>query len=246
MFNYKIVIEYDGSNYCGWQLQKNQHKKSLQEVIERALRKIFREEIRLIASGRTDAGVHAKAQVANFKATKRVLLNKLQRSLNGLLREDIRVTKVGLASPGFHSRFDAKSKIYRYTILNRPYASALLRNHVYFYPYPLDLKLMQNELKALVGRHDFKSFAASDKKKRRSIRTITMAKAARSGNQINIDIEADGFLYNMVRNIVGTLIEIGRHKLGKGSLKKILLSKDRTLAGPTAQAKGLCLMRVKY
>lgn len=246
MFNYRLEIEYDGTNYCGWQLQKNPRKKSIQEVIENALRKIFQENIRLIASGRTDAGVHAEAQVANFKAEREISLKKLQKALNGLLPEDIRVSGSRAADADFHSRFNARSKIYRYTILNRLYPSALLRNTVCFYPYPLDIKLMQKELKSLKGRHNFKSFAAVDKKERDPVKTIKRARIVKEKDLIYIDIEADGFLYNMVRNIVGTLVEVGRGKLGRGSLEKILSSRNRVFAGPTAPAKGLCLIKVKY
>lgn len=245
MFNYKLEIEYDGTNYCGWQRQSNS-RRSIQETIERALQRIFQEKVRLTASGRTDAGVHAKAQVANFKSSKYVYSGKVHNALNGLLPEDIRISRVKIASPGFHSRFDAKSKIYRYTILNRPYSSALSRNAVYCYPYPLDDRLMRKEIKNIFGRHNFKSFAASDKKERNPVKTIKKATVKRDNELIYIDIEADGFLYNMARNIVGTLIEIGRGKMQAGSIKKILLLRNRIFAGPTAPARGLCLLKVKY
>lgn len=246
MFNFRLEIAYDGTSYCGWQAQNSSKKKSIQEVIERTLQKIFQEKIKLIASGRTDAGVHAKAQVANFKASKEIPLKKLQKALNGLLPEDIKVAGVKREPPGFHSRFDTKSKLYRYTILNRSYPCVFSRNSAYFCPFHLDIKLMKKELVSLLGRHDFSAFRAHDKKERDSVRTIKKASIVKSKDLIHIDIEADGFLYNMVRNIAGTLIEIGRGKLGKGSLKKVLLSCDRRRAGPTAEARGLCLVKVKY
>ncbi|HTZ11812.1 MAG TPA: tRNA pseudouridine(38-40) synthase TruA [Candidatus Margulisiibacteriota bacterium] len=246
MSNLKLEIEYDGTDYCGWQAQRSVRFKSIQEVIEKALQKILREKVKLIASGRTDAGVHALGQVANFKTSARIKPDKLMRGLNALLPDDIRVCRVQEVGPDFHSRFQARSKVYRYTILNRKAPSAFSRNTVYFYPYPLDIKLMQKEARALVGRHNFKSFQTSGSKERASVRTIKRLKISKEGERIIFEIEADGFLYNMVRNIVGTLIETGRGRLSKGSLKKILSALDRRLAGPTAAAKGLCLLKVKY
>lgn len=249
--NIKLIIEYDGTNYAGWQVQrKTQNAKrkahTIQQTLEKTLQKILQEKIKIIASGRTDAGVHAKAQVANFKTNSSITLKKLQRALNGLLPDDIVITKIEEVGLYFHSRFDAKSKVYRYTILNCAYPSALLKDMVYFYPYLLDIKLMQKEARVLLGKHSFKSFQASDNKERNTIKKIKRLKITKDKDLIYIDIEANGFLYNMVRNIVGTLIEIGRGKLPKDSLRKILLAQNRKLAGPTAPAKGLCLFEVKY
>jgi tRNA pseudouridine38-40 synthase len=266
MPNIKLEIEYEGSNYCGWQVQNSRQssvvshqKKAIQEVIEKALRKILQEKVRLIASGRTDAGVHAKAQAVNFKTSFGIKLEKLQMALNSLLPADITVSKVEEAKPDFHSRFNAKSKIYRYAILNRGYPSALLRGRAYFVPHRLNLKLMRKESQYLLGSHDFKSFCASHSSAKNMVRTIKKISIKKLSSQlltyssqlkdspiIVIDIEADGFLYNMVRNIVGTLIEIGRGRFKKGYLKKLLLAKNRRLAGPTAPAYGLCLMKVNY
>jgi tRNA pseudouridine38-40 synthase len=244
--NLRLEIEYDGTNYCGWQVQNSHQHKSIQGAIEKTLQKILQEKIRLVASGRTDAGVHAFDQVANFKTRSDIPLKKLQTALNGLLPDDIAVIKIEEANPDFHSRFCAKSKVYRYTILNRPYPSPLLRKKVFFYRWPLDIKIMQKEARVLIGRHNFKCFQAADKKKRDAVRTIKRLKITRAKNLIYIEVEADGFLKNMVRNIAGTLMEIGRGKLPEGSLKKILLSKNRNLAGPTAPAKGLALVKVNY
>lgn len=261
MRNIKLEIEYDGTGYCGWQVQnrpktKDQRpktaKKSIQEAIEKTLQKILQEKIKLIASGRTDAGVHALAQVANFKTETKIPAWKLQRALNGNLTKDIAITKVEDVLPDFHSRFQAKSKTYRYTILNRNYPSALLKDKVYHFPYPLDVDLMRREARALLGKHDFKSFGASASSVKGTVRTIkkiAIKKStydSREPSLITIDIEADGFLYNMVRNIVGTLIEIGRGKLGKGSVKRVLALRGREFAGPLVPARGLCLLKVKY
>ncbi|MFA5411427.1 MAG: tRNA pseudouridine(38-40) synthase TruA [Candidatus Omnitrophota bacterium] len=249
MRNLRLEIEYDGKNYCGWQSQRRlKRKKSVQETLERTLRKILQEKIHLAASGRTDAGVCALGQVANFKTESNIALKKLERALNGLLPGDISISGIEEAPLDFHSCFDAKSKIYRYSILNRKFPSALLRNKVYFYPFPLDVKLMREEAKFLLGRHDFKAFCASGSSVKdtiRSIKEINIRRVSPAG-LIILEIEADGFLYNMVRNIVGTLLETGRGRFPQGSLKKILLSRKRTLAGPTVPAQGLCLVKVKY
>ncbi|MCM8763146.1 MAG: tRNA pseudouridine(38-40) synthase TruA [Candidatus Omnitrophica bacterium] len=249
MRNIKITLEYDGRRYAGWQIQpKNQTAKrqTIQESIEKTLQKILQEKIKVIGSGRTDAGVHALAQVANFKTHSKIPLEKLQKALNALLPEDMVVNKIEEVGPDFHARFQAKSKLYRYTILNRRYPSVFLRHYAYFYPYPLDVNLMRKEAQYLVGRHNFKSFYTSDKKIRNPVRTIKYIKIKNNKGLITIDIEADGFLYNMARNIVGTLLEIGRGRFPQGSMKKILLAKDRTKAGPTVPAGGLCLIRVNY
>lgn len=255
MRNIRLEIEYDGTRYQGWQVQAG-HKvarsqsrklKTIQETIERTLQRILQEKVRLIVSGRTDAGVHAQAQVANFKTSSKIPLDKLQLALNGILPEDIAIINIEEKPLRFNSRFDAKSKVYRYSILNRRYPCALSRHTVFFYPYALALKLMQQESKCLLGRHNFKSFQASDKMERSPVKTIKKINITKNKEGlINIDIEAGGFAYNMVRNIVGTLIEIGRKRFKKGDLKKILLAKNRKSAGPTAPAKGLTLLKVNY
>lgn len=245
MRNFKITIEYDGTNYAGWQCQKSK-KNTIQEAIESVLQEMLQEKIQLIVSGRTDSGVHAQAQVANFKTNSNISLERLHEGLNALLPDDISIAQVKDVAPDFHSRFHPKSKTYRYTILNRKHRSALLRNRVYFCRYPLKLRLMQKEAKFLLGKHDFKAFAASGKKEKSSVRIIKNISVVKKNGLVYIDIEANGFLYNMVRNIVGTLIDIGRGKLCAGSLKKILLSRDRKLAGPTAAPCGLCLLKVQY
>ncbi len=264
--NIKLTIEYAGTSYSGWQVQNSRTPhaarrtpKTIQETIEKALQKILRKKTKLIGSGRTDAGVHAQAQVANFKTDSSIAIEKLCKALNAVLPDNISVIRTEEARADFHSRFSAKSKVYRYTILNRPYRSAILRDTAYFFPYPLNLKLMRKEAGILLGRHDFKSFCASGSNTKETIRTIkriTIRKLTYNLSPIThnlnefplilIDMEADGFLYNMVRNIAGTLIEIGRGKFSEGSTKKILLARNRKFAGPTAPAKGLCLLEVKY
>jgi len=253
MRNIKLTLEYDGTKYAGWQVQNScqlsvvsRHSKTIQGTIEKAIKKIIHEKVKLIGSGRTDSGVHAKAQVANFKTDSSIATEKLQKALNAVLPDDISVIKTEEVGLDFHSRFFAKSKVYRYTILNRPSRPALSKDMVYFLSYPLNLRLMQEEAKVLLGRHNFRSFQAQDKKERDAMRIIKNLKITRGKDFIYIDIEANGFLYNMVRNIVGTLIEIGRGKLPEGSTKKILLARNRKFAGPTVPAKGLCLLKVRY
>ncbi|MCM8797833.1 MAG: tRNA pseudouridine synthase A, partial [Candidatus Omnitrophica bacterium] len=165
---------------------------------------------------------------------------------NSNLPGDIRIRKIEEVSTDFHSRFQAKSKIYRYSVLNQSYASVFSRHTAYFYPHPLDIKLMRKEARVLLGRHNFRSFQTADKKERDSVRMIKSIRIEKNGNMIHIDIEADGFLYNMARNIAGTLIEIGRGRFPAGYMKRLLVAKDRRLAGPTLPAKGLCLIKVKY
>jgi tRNA pseudouridine38-40 synthase len=247
MLNLKITVQYDGTRYAGWQTQKgNKQKKGIQEILESTLQGILQEKIRLIGSGRTDAGVHAKAQIANFKTNSKIPPKNLQKALNTLLPKDIIISDIKEVPLYFHSRFAAKSKLYRYQILNRSYSDPFLEDYAYFYHQPLDVKFMRQEAQCLVGKHDFASFQASSKTKKRSIRTIKSLKITRRGDLICIEVKADGFLYNMVRSITGTLIEIGRNRFKKGDLKRILLAKDRKLAGPTVPSKGLFLIKVGY
>jgi len=254
MRNLKLEIEYDGTHYYGWQVQNGRKagtvyrsSQTIQHVLEEVLRKILQENIKLIVAGRTDSGVHAFSQIANFKTKTKISFVKLRWALNCLLPEDIKVTRINNVPLDFNSRFSAKSKVYRYTVLNRKYSSALLSQRVYFFHYPLDIALMRKEAKVLLGKHNFKSFQAADtrlRNPRRTIKRISIMKG-KSG-LLHIDIEADSFLYNMVRNIVGTLLEIGRGRFLPGSMREILKSRNRKLAGPAVPAKGLYLLKVKY
>ena len=246
MFNIQLTIAYDGTSYAGWQIQKN--AKTIQGEIEKALKRILKEKIRLIGSGRTDSGVHARAQVANFKTKRNFPASKLQAALNTNLPEDISILKVKKAPLKFHSQYDAKSKIYRYAILNSRIDDPFLRRFYYKTPYKLNVSLMKKEAKILLGKHDFKSFQAKSAAShiKNTVRTIKVLTIKKENTFIYIDIEANGFLHNMVRNVAGTLVEIGRGYFPEGSMKKILHSKDRQKAGPTAPGKGLILVKVKY
>src|SRR3989338_7085782 len=244
MRNILLKIEYDGTNYAGWQYQKN--AKSIQETMEAALKRITGRKARLISCGRTDSGVHALSQFANFKTEAKIPLFKLQGALNSVLPKDIAIKEAKEVPPKFHSRFDARSKLYRYTIMNGSSRSAISGDFTVYLPYKFNIALMKKEAKILVGRHDFKSFQAADRVERSSVRTIKKLVIKKSGDTIKVDVEADGFLYNMVRNIAGTLMDIGRGRLPSGSMARILKAKDRKAAGETAPAKGLCLVEVKY
>ena len=244
MRNIKLTISYDGTGYKGWQKQAN--GKTIQEELEKAIKKVFGKHHILYGASRTDAGVHAKAQVANFKTSSSIPLKKIPKALNSYLKEDIAVTKAEEAPGGFHARFDAKNKHYRYIVLLSQHRDPFSEKYAWRISYKLDIPLMRKEAKALIGKHDFKSFQASDKRERSSVRKIASLSIKKRKNELIFDIEGDGFLYNMVRNIVGTLVDIGRGYLPEGSMKKILKSCDRKKAGPTAPAKGLTLIEVKY
>lgn len=264
MLNYKLTIAYDGTLYAGWQRQTRYSSsttppelQTVQGILEKALHKILREKIRLQGSGRTDSGVHAVAQVATFKARHEIDLRRLKHSLNGVLPRDIVVLAAEEAPVSFHARFSVASKVYRYVIYNEETRSPFLRSLALWIRHPLDAALMRKEVLYLVGRHDFRSFQASDRRYRPSTMTVKRLKVAQSrGWQglpfledkrfIFIDIEAEGFLRNMVRNIVGTLIEIGRGRMAPGALAEILNAKDRRRAGPCAPAQGLYLTEVVY
>lgn len=251
MRNIKLTIEYDGTQFKGWQIQKR-NQRTVQGEIKRALEKILKEPVTVIGSGRTDSGVHALGQVANFKTHSQRTAKELLNALNANLPEDVAIRKVEEVDTRFHAQFTVKSKTYRYTVLNRVARSAQLRNFCLFYPYKLNIRIMRQEAKALVGRKNFKVFAAADSgksnrdKTTNTIRTIKRVAIQKEKDFIYIDIEADGFLYKMVRNIVGTLLAIGSGKLPQGSIKAILHKHDKRNVSPPAKAKGLCLLEVKY
>lgn len=251
MKTFKLTIEYDGTRFNGWQIQ-GQNCRTVQAEIERALEKITHKRVRVFASGRTDSGVHAKGQVAHFHAAVRLDLPELLRALNGNLPEDVSIISIKDARKNFHAQFDAKRKTYRYTLLNRIAPPCLERQLCLHIPYKLNLQKMREAALILQGRHDFRAFMASDPAKGKSIiekdtvRRISHLDIKKKGDFILIDVESNGFLYKMVRNIVGTLLFVGSGKLAPEHVRGILKSKDRNLAGDTAPARGLCLMEVVY
>lgn len=261
--NIRLLIAYDGSRYAGWQTQTGRLRsadltgpRTVQEALEKALRTILRQKVVLIGSSRTDAGVHALAMVAHFHTEQPVNFFRLKGALNGLLPRDIAVTDAREVSLDFHARFDAVSKRYEYVLLQKKGKQVFSYPGAVAVPYALDTALMNREARCLIGKHDFRSFQGSDRVARRSlttIRKIFVKKIKKSRwpflrgvNVILIEIEATGFLRGMVRNIVGTLMDIGRGKIKKGELKKILEAKDRRRAGVCAPAAGLTLTKVRY
>lgn len=244
MRNIKLVLEYDGTNYHGFQRQRGEI--TVQEVIEDGISRLTGKSVKVQAAGRTDAGVHALGQVVNFVTDVRIPGSRFAPALNSLLPRDVVVASSEEVDMEFHARFDAKSKVYRYTILNREYPSALLRNYAYYYPYELREEKMNEACKHISGKHDFTSFCAAGSSVKSHVRTVDYVSCVRRDDLMLIEIQADGFLYNMIRIIVGTLIEVGRGKLSPGDVREILRAKDRALAGPTVPALGLCLVKVDY
>jgi len=241
----KLTIEYDGTHYLGWQVQPK--GATLQGVLEEKLSFLTNEKIDLLGSGRTDAGVHALGQVAHFKTESQLDVQTIQRALNSLLPSDMVIQKVEEVDEGFHARKQSKSKTYEYRILNRNIRSAFHRGYAWHIPQTLNIGEMRKATRSLMGEHDFSSFQSVGSPKRTAVRKVTRAewKQSRDGF-LRFEIEANGFLKQMVRAIVGTLIEVGRRKITSEEFQKILDSRDRKNAGPTAPAHGLFLKEVKY
>ncbi|MBD3182230.1 tRNA pseudouridine(38-40) synthase TruA [Candidatus Poribacteria bacterium] len=261
MRNIKLIIEYDGTNYSGWQIQP--YCKTIQGIIQDKLSIITKSPIKLTGSGRTDSGVHAIGQTANFKTESRMTSDQFQMALNSLLPNDIVIRHVGEVNENFNARYNAKLRTYRYTILNEKTSSAFLRNYTYLFPHDLDINAMNEACKFLIGTHDFVSFATTGDPVKNTVRIVTRAEVSipeSSGfdgrftiqefwsdrRMIHFEIQANGFLRCMVRAITGTLVEIGRGKIKPEEMASILLAKDRNAAGPSLPAKGLCLINVSY
>lgn len=243
MNNIKLIIEYDGTNYAGWQQQKKEN--TIQETLKNAVEKVVNEKIVLHGAGRTDAGVHAIGQVANFKTKSTIPPSRLVHAINYYLPNDIVVKSARKVPDVFHSRYSAKSKVYRYTILNNTTAGAIDRNFCYYYNMNLNIEQMQKASKILIGEHDFSTFK-SKSNIINNVRTIKKLEIKKKGKYLFITVEANGFLYKMVRSIVGTLLEVGKDKMTIKEFKKVFKSKDRSSAGATVPSKGLCLLQVKY
>jgi len=243
-----LTIAYEGGAYAGWQVQPGQ--RTIQAELERGLAKITGEAIRVIGSGRTDAGVHALGQVAGFQTSGTMTPDVFQRALNAELPEDIAVLSAAEAVPDFHPIRDSVSKRYRYLIDDGPVRNVFARRRVWHYRRPLDDAAMAAGAAHLLGRHDFSSFETSGAERPDSIRTVSHLSVMRGRNEqrnrITIEVEADGFLYNMVRAIVGTLVEVGRGAQSADWVRVVLEATDRSQAGPTAPPQGLFLLWVKY
>ena len=240
----RLIISYDGTNYVGWQVQPN--GVSVQALLEKALFELTGEQIRIGGSGRTDSGVHAKAQVAHFDAEARMAADKFAIALNTHLPPDIRVPYSEECDPTFHARFSAKRKTYTYTVQLGTHADVFHRTtslHVHYMP---DIDAMQKAANSVIGTHDFNAFKCADSSMENTVRTIYRSDWNRNGNLLTYTVEGNGFLYNMVRILVGTMLEIGSGKRSYSDMEKAIESGKRTDAGATAPAHGLCLCRVIY
>lgn len=244
MRNVKLIIEYDGTNYAGWQRQLN--AKTIQGTLEKAIEVITGEKCESIGASRTDAGVHAKGFICNFKTESRIPITKFKDALNVNLPMDIVVLNSEEVPIEFHSRYNCIGKTYTYTVLNRQEAIAIGRNYVYNYRRKLDINKMLMGSQYLIGKHDFAAFKNMGGSVKTSIRTITQLDIKEHNNYVTFTISADGFLYNMVRIIVGTLMDVGIQKISPEDVEAILQSKNRRKAGKAAPANGLCLEKVYY
>ncbi|HUU38948.1 MAG TPA: tRNA pseudouridine(38-40) synthase TruA [Candidatus Desulfaltia sp.] len=238
----KLILSYDGTDFCGWQRQPDE--RTVQGVVEDALAELSGKRIPVAGAGRTDAGVHAQGQVASFRAEFRLKNDALRRALNALLPGDVRVLSAGPAPPGFDARRSARSKVYRYRIFNGPRISPFLFRYVLHWTGPLDLEKMAEAAGRFVRAADFTAFSSN--RLLHPVRRVSRSELHKKGSEIIYTVEADGFLRYMVRTIVGTLLEVGRGKIDPRAIEDLFAGKRRSLRSPTAPAKGLCLVKVIY
>ena len=245
MSRYLLTIEYDGTGFHGWQRQED--LVTVQSVLEEALYSLSQENITLYVSGRTDAGVHAKAQRAHFDMKKKLSCHNILKGMNFYLQEQgVVVLDVKKVNDDFHARFDARQRQYSYYILNRKAPSALGRHRYWFIPYSLDVNAMEAAAQYLLGKHDFSAFRAQGCQSKSPVKTLSSIKIQKEGEIIKFTLVAPSFLYHQVRNIVGTLVQVGRGKWSPEYLQDVLQSCDRKKAGPTAPAAGLFFDHVSY
>jgi tRNA pseudouridine38-40 synthase len=242
--NVKLTVEYDGTDYHGWQIQRNEI--TIQEALEAALRTLLGQSARVSGSGRTDAGVHALGQVANFVFPGELDLARIQKGLNALVRPSIVISKAEAADDAFDARRDARSRVYQYRVWNSRWPSAFHRHYSWHIPRRLDVDTMEEAARLLEGEIDFSSFQAAGCDASHPVRRAYRSRVSGAGDFVFYDIEATAFLRHMVRNIVGTLALVGRGELSPQGFAEIVQVRDRTRAGPTAPAQGLFLVDVKY
>ena len=240
----RTIIAYDGTDYVGWQTQPN--GVAVQETIERAIREVTGEQTTLQGSGRTDSGVHARAQVAHFDTGARMAADKFAVALNTHLPPDVRVLFSEEVSPDFHARFSAKEKQYRYFVQTGPHADVFARRYALHAYMPLDLELMNEAAALAVGAHDFSAFMSTGREVDTAVRTLSLSRWEKQGKFLVYTVQGNGFLYNMVRILVGTMVGMGSGRIPRDSMEKALASLSRKDAGPTAPPHGLVLWRVKY
>ena len=239
----KLIICYDGTDFVGWQRQKN--GRTVQETLQQAFHQLLGQRVQIIGAGRTDSGVHAVGQGAHVDIRSRMPIRTIHRALNALLPADIVVRSVKGVPAGFHARYSVRSKWYRYSIWNHPIRPLLERHGVLHIPMPLRVSAMQRASRLLQGRHDFRALRSTGGSASTTVRTLRTLRVQREGALLWIDAKADGFLYHMVRRIVGLLMEVGRGKVAPKEIPLLLKGKSHCVP-PTAPAKGLCLMEVKY
>jgi tRNA pseudouridine38-40 synthase len=242
--NLMLTIEYDGTNYHGWQRQDN--AVTVQEMLEKSLKKITKEDITVTGCSRTDTGVHALAFVCNFYTQSNIPVDKLPYALNSILPDDIVALECKEVPQEFHARYWAKGKKYRYRVINRAFPSAFERNYACHWPYPLDINLMKAAAQFFIGEHDFKAFMASGSSIKDTVRNIYSLTVEQKDNEVIIEISGNGFLYNMVRIISGTLLYVGNGKISVEQISDIIKAGDRRKAGITAPPQGLFLVEVYY
>lgn len=245
MGNYRIILQYEGTKYQGWQRQDSTEN-TIQGKLERLLTKMCGEQVEIQGSGRTDAGVHAYGQVANFHCNTKLSCEEILEYMNQYLPEDIGVISVEQVSERFHSRLNAKGKVYRYRVMTGNIPHLFERRWVYEHPEKLDVEAMKAAAKLLLGTHDFKAFTSAKRGKKSTVRTIEAIEIGQNGDEICFTYRGDGFLYHMVRILTGTLLEVGEGKRAAQDIPEILESKNREKAGFLAPAKGLALMEVFY
>ncbi len=244
MTKYRGLFHYLGTRYSGWQIQKN--RPTVQEEVQKALARVTGETASVVAAGRTDSGVHARGQVVHFRLSRRQSPRRLLRAVNGVLKPDIRVMSLRRASPEFHAQKSARRKLYVYSMFCGPVLPPFDAGRVLHVRHPLDTTYMKAAAQELLGRHDFSAFAAASTGVKTRTRTLFRSSIRKHGRSLHYRVEGDGFLHHMVRNIVGTLLEIGKGKRHAEDIPALLAARDRRLAGPTAPAHGLTLMRVYY
>lgn len=240
----KLVVAYDGTNYCGWQVQDN--GVTIQGLLNEALSDLLEEDIKTIGASRTDSGVHALGNVAVFDTNARMPVDKIAFALNARLPDDIKIQSSKEVDKDFHPRFQPTVKTYEYRILNRTFADPTCRLNTFFYYGKLDVEAMATAASFLVGNFNFKGFSADNPQTKGTVRTIYSTELKKEGDLITFRITGNGFLYNMVRIIVGTLLEIGKGVYPPEQVKLIIRKRDRELAGPTARALGLTLINIEY
>jgi tRNA pseudouridine38-40 synthase len=248
--NLKLTLSYDGTDFSGWQVQPD--APTIQGTLSSAIGRLTGEIVLPQGSGRTDAGVHALAQVATFSTASSVPTENFTKALNDILPASIRILDVAEVAADFHARKSARAKTYRYRIYREPICPPFLARYVWHFPYPLDEKAMAEAAQLAVGEHDFTSFAAVDPERGRdneelsNVRRVLSSSFAREGEELVYSVRGNGFLHHMVRNLVGTFILVGKATLGPSDIARILNARNRSAAGATAPANGLCLMGVEY